>query len=65
MDTIVELPYCTPETNVTLHGNYTGIKIKNLIKKEIPIYANLLNEKTKIKIFVLSVHRLLFNPTST
>ena len=28
----VESLYCTPETNVTLHVNCTGIKIKNVIK---------------------------------
>ena len=30
---IVEMLHCTPETNKTLYVNYTGIKIKNLIKK--------------------------------
>ena len=29
---IGELLYCTPETNITLYINYTGMKIKNLIK---------------------------------
>ena len=29
---IVESPYCTPETNITLCVNYSGIKIKHLIK---------------------------------
>ena len=27
--------YCTPETNISLNVNYTGIKMKNLIKKKI------------------------------
>ena len=31
---IVKSLYCTPETNVTLHINYTGIKIKNKKKKK-------------------------------
>ena len=29
---IVKSLYCTPENNITLYVNYTGIKIKNLIK---------------------------------
>ena len=29
----IESLYRTPETNITLYGNYTGIKIKNLKKK--------------------------------
>ena len=31
---IVESLYCTPETNITLYVNYTGIKIKNKILKK-------------------------------
>ena len=31
---IVESLYCTPETNITLYVNCTGIKIKNLIKNK-------------------------------
>ena len=27
---IVESLYCTPETNITLYVNYTGIKIKKI-----------------------------------
>ena len=28
-------PYCTPDTNITLYVNYTGIKIRKLKGKEI------------------------------
>lgn len=31
---MVESLYYTPDTNITLDVNYTGIKIKSLIKKE-------------------------------
>lgn len=30
---IVETPYCTLDTNVTLYASYTGIKPKSLNKK--------------------------------
>ena len=30
---VIESIYCTPETNVTLYVNYTGIKTKKLILK--------------------------------
>ena len=29
---VAELLYCTPETNITLYVNYTGMKIKKLNK---------------------------------
>ena len=28
MHRVGESLYCTPETNITLHDNYTGIKVK-------------------------------------
>ena len=37
--TIVESLYCTPETNIALYVNYTGIKRKNL-KKRPPVIPN-------------------------
>ena len=35
MSRSTESLYRTPETNITLYINYTGIKIKNLIKNVI------------------------------
>ena len=34
MYAIVESLYCTPETNITLYVNCTGIKIKHIVKKK-------------------------------
>ena len=30
----LESLYCTPKANITLYGNYTGIKIKKSIEKK-------------------------------
>lgn len=34
---IVESPDCIPESNITLHVTYTGIKIKHLIKNSYEV----------------------------
>lgn len=43
----VESLYCTPCTDATLHVNYTGIRIKNLIEKEELAGGRLLNPSNR------------------
>lgn len=62
LDGSVQSLDCTPETNITLDVNYSGIKIKNLIRKKnhtqpIPSRKKTSERKYRSEIHILTVEK--------